>query len=123
LGSEKKDLLFDSVNSVFLYPSNELIFTLDSDLQFTEELGPENAPIATSIYSLEQEMTTVTVPAGTFDCLNYKGTTQSLEPDYPYGTRTNSNLYADGIGLVLLQTQFYNAPENLEMRLLRTGRN
>ncbi|NQZ76446.1 MAG: hypothetical protein HRT61_10100 [Ekhidna sp.] len=39
-----------------------------------------------------------------FECLYYGGLTESLEVDYPYGTRINSNLYSDGTGLILNST-------------------
>lgn len=121
LGSRKRELLFDSANSIFLYPSNELIFTLDETIESTVNYGPEENPIAIATYALDANNTNVTVPAGVFECLNYSGVTQSLEADYPHGTRLNSNLYSNGTGLVLMKTQFYNSPNDLEMRLIKTG--
>ena len=62
------------------------------------------------------------VPAGQFDCINFQGTIESLQLDYPHGTRFNNNFYAKDVGLVKLTTQFYSQPNDLEMRLVDYGR-
>ncbi|MEP4534723.1 MAG: hypothetical protein ABJ004_16650 [Cyclobacteriaceae bacterium] len=122
LGKSKRELLFDSANSIFLYPSRELLFTLDESVEITVNYGSEENPIAIGTYSLDRNETTIVVPAGEFECLNYRGLTESLEADYPYGTRINSNLYSKGTGLILMQTQFYSSPNDLEMRLVKSGK-
>ncbi|MEP0365542.1 MAG: hypothetical protein ABJN36_08670 [Cyclobacteriaceae bacterium] len=122
LDKSKRELLFDSANSIFLYPSRELLFTLDESVEITVNYGSEGNPIAIGTYSLDRNETTIVVPAGEFECLNYRGLTESLEADYPYGTRINSNLYSNGTGLILMQTQFYSSPNDLEMRLVKSGK-
>lgn len=121
LGNPKTELLFDSANSVFIYPTRELVFTLDESIEFISFYGSEEDPIAKGTYSLDNTKTTISVPAGEFECVNYQGITESLESDYPYGTRINSNLYSKGTGLVFMQTQFYSSPNDLQMRLVKSG--
>lgn len=123
LGNIKRELLFDSANSIFQYPSRTLLFTLDESIETTVNFGPDESPIATGVYSLDENAISITVPAGEFECLNYGGLIEPLEENYPYGIRTNSNLYSEGTGLILMQTQFYSSPDNLEMRLVKSGGN
>lgn len=114
-------LLFDSANSIYLYPSRELVFTLDESLAFQSSLGPSENPVAISNYSLLDETTSISVPAGLFECRNYQGLTESLETNYPHGIRVNDNHYAEKVGLVLQRTQFYSSSNDLEMRLVAYG--
>ncbi|NQZ76448.1 MAG: hypothetical protein HRT61_10110 [Ekhidna sp.] len=122
LGTKTRELLYDSANAIFIYPSRQVLFTLDESVKTTVNHGPQNNPIAYSTYSLDLNETTIVVPAGEFECLNYGGLTKSLEADYPYGTRINSNLYSNGTGLILMKTQFYSSPNDLEMRLVKSGK-
>ena len=115
-------LLFDSLNSIFIYPSNEILFTIDETIEETKFYGPAEEPVATGIYALSGDTSTVIVPAGEFECMNYQGLIEVQEPDYEFGIRENDNLYANGIGLVLMKTQFLSSPNDLEMRLVRYGK-
>ncbi len=110
---------FDSANALYSYP-DRMIFTLDSALKTTVDI-PSTSPIAIGEYGLLSESETVQVPAGTFNCLNYFGTTESLDSEYPHGIRINSNHYAKHVGLVKTLTQFHSSPNDLEMRLRSFG--
>ena len=123
LGGDRTELLlFDSLNSIFTYPAKEMLFTLDDTIEETKNYGPKEDPVASGKYSLSDEVSSITVPAGEFECLNYQGLIEPLQQDYEYGTRINSNLYSHGVGLVLMKTQFYSSPNDLEMRLVSFGK-
>ena len=123
LESERTTILFDSANSIYLYPSREVLFTYDFDLKYTQTYGPEDNSIAIASYSLSRDYFVIEVPAGPFACINYEGVIEPLDPDYEYGDRVNSNYYARDVGLVSMRTQFYSSPNDLEMRLVKYGTN
>ncbi|MEQ8715923.1 MAG: hypothetical protein RIC80_23115 [Cyclobacteriaceae bacterium] len=121
LGNLRRELVFDSANSLYTYPSRELIFTLDTSLEITKNFGPEENIIAVGTYSLENTPTIVDVPAGLFECLTYAGTIESLQSGYLYGTRHNDHQYSSTIGLVSMRTYYHSSPNDLEMRLVKYG--
>lgn len=122
LGEPRREILYDSISHLLTYPDRLPIFVFGSDEAYTRNFGPVDAPISVGTYRTRETVETVEVPAGVFDCINFQGTIESLQLDYPHGTRFNNNLYARDIGLVKLSTQFYSQPSDLEMRLVDFGR-
>lgn len=123
MGQARREILYDSISQLLTYPDRLALFIIDSNLEFTRNFGPVDSPVSVGTYQLNSLIETLEVPAGEFNCLNFQGTIESLELDYPYGTRFNNNLYSRGVGLVKLTTQFYSQPNDLEMRLIDFGRN
>ncbi len=123
MSQPRREILYDSISHLLTYPDRLALFTLDTREEITRNFGPADAPLSVGTYRLNTVLETITVPAGEFQCLNFQGTIESLELDYPFGTRFNSNLYTEGIGLVKLTTQFYRQANDLEMRLVDFGRN
>lgn len=122
LGSARQSYLFDSANMIFTFPEREIYLTLDNSIEQRKILGFADDPIATVIYSLEEGSDYVEVPAGRFECINFKGVIQPLREDYPHGERYNFNHYSEKVGLVSMRTQFYNSPNDIEMRLVSYGK-
>lgn len=120
-GHLRRELLFDSAMSIYRYPFRDILFTLDDEVEVTKSFGHGDNIIAVGTYSLESATTSVTVPAGQFECFSYTGTIESVLPDYQHGTRYNSYLYSNEVGLVLMRTHFFSSPNNLEMRLVDYG--
>ncbi len=123
MGQPRREILYDSISHLRTYPERLAIFVFGSDEEFTRHFGPVDAPISIGTYRTNQTVENIEVPAGVFDCINFQGTIESLQLDYPHGTRFNNNLYARDVGLVKLTTQFYSQPSDLEMRLVDFGRN
>lgn len=123
MGLPRREILYDSISHLLTYPERLAIFVFGSDQEFTRHFGQVAAPISVGTYRTNQTAETIEVPAGVFDCINFQGTIESLQLDYPHGTRFNNNLYARDVGLVKLTTQFYSEPSDLEMRLVDFGRN
>ncbi|MDW3194218.1 MAG: hypothetical protein R8G66_17725 [Cytophagales bacterium] len=122
MGQPRHEILYDSISHLLTYPERLPIFVFDSSQEFIRNFGPVDAPISIGTYRQKTAVETIEVPAGVFDCINFQGTIESLELDYPHGTRFNNNLYARDVGLVQLTTQFYSQPSDLEMRLVDFGR-
>lgn len=122
MGQPRREILYDSISHLLTYPERLPIFVFDSSQEFIRNFGPVDAPISVGTYRQKTTVETIEVPAGVFDCINFQGTIESLELDYPHGTRFNNNLYARDVGLVQLTTQFYSQPSDLEMRLVDFGR-
>lgn len=113
-----RTILFDSMNS---YPDKKVIFTLDKSLMITQNLGPETKPTLIGYYAIDDTETSVEVPAGSFQSINFKGRIEPQDGDYPYGVRYNDNYYSKNIGLIKVATQLYSSPNNLELRLTKFG--
>ena len=122
LGQVRKEMIFDSAQSIYTYPDRVAVFSIDPTLETTSYFGLPQSPIAVGTYQLEPTRQLLQVPAGNFECLNFKGTIESLQIGYEHGTRFNDNWYAKDIGLVQLKTQFYALPSDLEMRLVAFGK-
>jgi len=120
LGLDFDVILFDSAQSVYTYPDRFLYFTLDSTTHHGV-IGPSDSPLFTTFYYLEKEPMEVTVPAGTFECLNFQGKYVPQNKNYPYSTRYNDNLFAYKIGMVKMTTSYANSPNTLEGRLIAYG--
>ena len=123
LGTPRQSYLFDSANTIFRFSDREILLTLDESIEQRKLLGFENDPIARVTYSLEEGTDYVEVPAGRFECINFKGVIEPLQSEYPHGERYNFHHYAKNIGLVSMRTQFYNSPNDIEMRLVKYGKN
>lgn len=123
LGNENRWILFDSAEALFTYPDRVALFSLDPNMETTSYFGLPDSPIAVGTYMLNPVSSTLRVPAGDFESLNFEGRIESLQTNYQHGTRFNDNWYAKGIGLVQLKTQFYVLPSDLEMRLVDFGKN
>lgn len=109
-------LLFDSANTVYIYPSRRVFFTLDETIEEVKDLV-----LARGVFSLDNTLSSIEVPAGNFDCVNYKGLLDAHDPDYEHGQRVNNKFFAEGVGLVLTGTQFFSSANNLEGRMVRYG--
>ncbi|MFK7954089.1 MAG: hypothetical protein AB8B73_14670 [Ekhidna sp.] len=112
--------LFDSLNAIYSYPARQIFFTLDDNAMQTIDLGPMDEPITTGTYQLRGEEE-VDVPAGSFQCLNWRGVYVSNKVDYEFGDRFNDNYFAKNVGLIQMRTQFYSSPNDLEARLISYG--
>lgn len=113
-------ILFDSANVVYSYPDKRIVFTIDNSQTETIEIGPKDGLIALGTYQLKEEEI-ISVPAGSFECLNWQGVFVSYEDDYEHGNRFNNNYYSRNVGLVKIKTQFYRSPNDLEARLISFG--
>ena len=120
LGRDFSTVLFDSANSVYTYPERFLYFTLDSAVH-EGVIGPSESPFFTTSYYLVQGYQEVSVPSGTFECLNFQGKYVPQDQKYPYGTRYNDNLFAANIGMVKMKTNYAHSPNTLEGSLIAYG--
>ncbi|MEP2024495.1 MAG: hypothetical protein ABJH98_11510 [Reichenbachiella sp.] len=123
LNQNQYSLIFDSANSVYHYPSRELKFTLDETKEVTTFFGPKDDPLAVGNFALTSDQVIVEVPAGTFECLSFGGLIDPLKEDYEHGSRVNTVSYAEMTGLVRKKCQFYQSPNDIEMRLIKHGKN
>jgi len=115
------DMLRDSAGYI-VTPEGDIRFAIAN---FTDVLAKKTEVIQEdTLYSLTYKMETVdyalTVPAGTFEVLNFKGTAFSYKDLSGINNpRYLNNLYAPGVGKVL-QTYFYfHSPVISEKRLIR----
>jgi len=105
----------------FVDPSGTIYFT---DQNFTDTLETFTFVISNgdtlyeSCYKMESEPQVVTVPAGTFETLNYNGTIRTIYPaPNVQKIRDKDQLYAKNVGQVL-DTYFYlGSPNRFERRL------
>ena len=116
------DILKDSsgylVNSKgqILFSENNFIDTLYKRV----ELGGVNDTIFTCTYKMEKPNYSVTVPAGTFDVLNFKGTLFSyVNLQENQNPKYMNTYYADNVGKILITYLYLNSPMIIERRLLR----
>ncbi len=117
----RRNILYDSLQSSYIYPNTTLYFSLDSEIEVKKSIGLDEDPLAIATYMLVDSVQLIDVPAGSFSCLNFKGRIEPLQEDYKHGIRYNDNFYAKDVGLVLMTTQLYSSPNNIEMRLVRFG--
>ncbi len=116
-----RQIIFDSINSIYTFPDKEVILTLDKTSIVAKNFGFKENPIAIGYYSLDDNRVSIQVPAGNFQSINFRGRIEPQQPDYLYGIRYNDNYYADNVGLTKIRTQFYSLPNDLEMRLAKYG--
>ncbi len=84
---QKGDILFSSSNS--------------TDVLLALENGPSRIE-----YKMDETSQMISVPAGDFDCLNYKGLVTHTDPNEDYPPRILNNYYSEDIGLIS-STVFY----------------
>jgi len=117
------ELLFDSAMTIFTFPERKALFSLDEDFVFNSEFSNQGNAFAELIFQLQDTVTNISVPAGDFNCVNFQGTINSLEPDYEHGVRISNKFYAEDVGLIMNREPFYSSPTSLEARLVRYGSN
>ena len=59
----------------------------------------------------------ITVPAGTFDCINFEGEIVSTDPDAVINGTRMDRFYADGVGLVDASNFFFSSAGKIGIRL------
>jgi hypothetical protein len=71
-------------------------------------------------YQMEKTSNTITVPAGTFRVLNYKGTavTSLITPGIKWPRYTNC-YYAEGVGKIMETYHYVLSPMTIEKKLIR----
>jgi hypothetical protein len=85
----------------------------------TDSIGPG---LAVAEYSMINGDTTIVVPSGSYQALDYRGTVTALDPNYPHGINYTYYFYADGMGMVKSSTYFFMAPHlRIEQELLAFG--
>ncbi|MFC2111145.1 hypothetical protein ACFLQ5_01695 [Bacteroidota bacterium] len=103
------DYVVDSDGMIFLSTSN-----------YTDTLDKGKFGLMTYSFKMEQPAAAITVPAGSFNVINYQGTYNTVNPPtgvtYP---RYRNNYYTDGIGRIGDSYFYYNNPKNYERRLVR----
>ena len=114
-------MIFDSANTIFTYPRREVLFTLDESVVVEKDEEEFNGA-ASAVFGLESTPSTVSVPAGDFECLNYQGFLTSTDPDTNI-VRTSNRFYSEDVGLILRQDQFLSTGTSLDARLIRFGSN
>jgi hypothetical protein len=85
----------------------------------TDSIGPG---LAVAEYGMIAGDTTITVPSGSYQALDFRGTVTALDPNYPHGINYTYYFYADGMGMVKSSTYFFMAPHlRIEQELLAFG--
>ncbi|MCF8296973.1 MAG: hypothetical protein K9J13_05440 [Saprospiraceae bacterium] len=109
-------MLRDSAD--YVVGSDGIIYLSKSN--FTDTLGKGIVSFMTYSYKMEQTVAAITVPAGSFNVVNYQGTYYANNPPptvtYP---RFQNNYYADGIGRIADSYFYYSNPKYYERRLVR----
>ena len=114
-------LLADSVG-YFVDPTGYIHFATDN---FTDTLGTfdliaNGDTLFESWYKMQSDVQTITVPAGTFETLNYRGTIRTHNPpSYIPEIRYKDQQYANNVGMVLDTYYYLNSPMRFERRLKR----
>jgi hypothetical protein len=91
-----------------------------TDTLYTRTMVYQGDTLYTLSFRMEKPDTTITVPAGVFGVLNYRGTLKTpwSKPLIP-NPRFVNHYYADNVGKVLETYFFLNSPNYYEMRLIR----
>lgn len=81
-----------------------------------DDIGPG---IVNAWYFMEHEDSSVTVPAGTFTTVDYKGHMYATDPGYPHGIpRYTHRIWADQVGLVQEVVYYYSQPGYVQRSLV-----
>lgn len=103
------DYVVDSDGLIYLSKSN-----------FVDTLNKGIIGLMSFSYKMEQPVAAITVPAGSFNVVNYQGTYDANNPPsgvtYP---RFQNNYYTDGIGRIADSYFYYSNPKYYERRLVR----
>ncbi len=88
---------------------------------FTDTLNNYNVPNTVDVwYFMEHQDSLVTVPAGTFQTIDYKGHAYALVPNYPWpNPRFTHRLFANNIGEIRQRLHFFSSPDYIQRSLLR----
>lgn len=109
--------LYDSLNYLLEYPSGSVLFTTDTAYsQITD-----NDFISGEFKFTDMEET-IAVPAGNFESYNCQGVFESKESDYKYGTLYSNTYFAENVGLVKINAQYYSSAIVVEKRLIDFGK-
>ena len=118
LKNSEESFIYDSLNYLKSYPGGNVIFTTDA--LFFEEI--DNDFLEGQI-QIRPNKELVSVPAGTFNSYNFSAELEAKDPNYPHGTLFSNKYFADNIGLIKTQDQYYSSGSKIEKRLLRFGKN
>ncbi len=112
----------NQAHSSYLRDSSGYLVNVDGDIIFSDDdfsnvlrldtIGPG---LATVQYRMIDGDTNISTPLGSFICMYFKGTVESLDPGYPHGTQYTYYFWADGYGMIKSNAYFYNNPS------MRTG--
>ncbi|WP_421870985.1 hypothetical protein [Marinoscillum sp.] len=106
--------LFDSANVIYSYPEREVMLTFSSEGVETFLNTPVPLPIH---YEVERGELSLSVPAGSFECINYRGS--YIHPER--GVDFTDNYYSRGVGLIQQNTQFQHNGQKVFRYLIRYG--
>lgn len=120
-------MLFDFLGTTWLRDSAGFMVDTTGQVYFTNAVF--NLPVAFTYYGgnigYNEKMTvstpvSVTVPAGTFSCYDWKITAHLTDPAYQWGAiRYSHDYYSEGTGKVKQVFFFYSQPDTYERRLVR----
>jgi hypothetical protein len=107
-------LLYDS-GGYLVNPSGEFI----QQDNFVDTLKYDYVPLVYNAwFFMRHKDSLVTVPAGTFQTIDYEMHVYALQPNYPYGVpRYSHQLFANNVGKIL-ETQYYMSVPNYNQRRL-----
>lgn len=108
-------------SSGFLVDENGTIFFTST--AFNQELrrdsiNPETPVAAVLTYQQSEVQMDITTDAGTFNCYNYEGTIDVLDPDYPHGVRKSSYYLSPTIGLILHEAPYFSTKISVQQQLV-----
>ena len=119
--SNKKDTILYRDSSSYLIDSEGNFFlSLNMDESVIQSKTYNQTPYV-SDYVMADSMVSFTVPAGTFDCIDFQGLFYSTDPEVPYEnypTRIAHNCYSKDVGIVYQNIFYaYSIKSNYERRL------
>lgn len=119
LGNKFKHLKIGVADHIIYEPGNDVVFSLNENFIHTDTtlIGDE---ILYVIYSSRVIGTqNISVPAGNFDVVDFKGRVEFFHPDFQLETRYCHSQYAANVGMVSRTTTFLSSPDVLSSELLR----
>jgi len=101
--------------------TGDIIFSATNftDVLYFKEIYNGETLLYTLSYKMEKVDKPITVPAGKFDVLNYKGTAVIRQSDGTNITKKLNNLYANNVGKVFYVCHSVTSDYRLEGRLVR----
>ncbi len=98
--NNRKDTLFYRDSSSYLVtPEGNIVFSSVEFNSILRLVDYDPAPWAVE-YTVPDTIENHTVPAGTFECLNYRGRVYSTTPNNNYPERFVHNCYSEDVGVV-----------------------
>jgi hypothetical protein len=103
-----------------LYGENAEIQLSVSSTQSGEIIRTDSVPVNEGYidFRFVEELTTVTSPAGSFECVNFQGTITAFDASEPINGKLIDNYYAKGVGLVRSTNYFWNNALEVGFRLV-----